>query len=392
MSLKKACAVFLAICILGLCPICASASAVIPLAPIVSAKATAVVDQYGMAVYSENADEKLPMASTTKIMTAFVALENADTSLLVKIPSEAVGIEGSSAYLLKNEILTLEDLLYALMLQSANDAATAIAIAIGGSVEGFVEMMNQKADDLGLESTHFTNPHGLDDDDHYSSASDLAKIMLFAMKNEKFATIVGSKHYHSKPQEGLERSFTNHNKLLWRDGGFVGGKTGYTQRTGRCLVSVTDVDGLSFIAVTLNDPNDWSDHEKLHTYARNLYLKRDIYRSGRSIASINVQNGYESNSDLTISEDLSLYVPIGSSIKTVIECRRFEFAPLYSNRSVGTLRVYCNDIEIASADIYPTADIDIAPQKKKSFIDYIKKGIECIKRLLEGIFGRADRA
>lgn len=390
MSLKSVCTVILAICTFVPCPSVSSASAVIPLEPTVSAKATAVIDRYGKTVFSENADEKLPMASTTKIMTALVALENANTSLLVKIPSEAVGVEGSSAYLVKNECLTLEDLLYALMLQSANDAAVAIAIAVGGSIDGFVEMMNQKADDLGLESTHFTNPHGLYDDDHYSSANDLARIMLRAMKNETFAAIVGSKHYHSKPQEGLERSFTNHNKLLWRSGGFVGGKTGYTQRTGRCLVSVTDIDGLSFIAVTLNDPNDWSDHERLHSYARNLYVKRDICGSGQTIASINVQSGRENHVDLTIKNDIALYVPIGSSLKTVIECRKFEFAPLYKDRSVGTLIVYCDDVEIASTDIYPATDIDAVEPEKMSIIDYIKKGIECIKRFLNGIFDRTS--
>lgn len=213
-------------------------------------------------IFCKNADEPMPMASTTKIMTALVAIKNSSEDELVAIDDSAIGIEGSSAYLRQGDVLTMEELLYALLLQSANDAAVAIACHIGGGIEGFASLMNEEAERLGLANTHFTNPHGLDDEDHYTTASELAIIAAEAMRNESFRKIV-STNKRLFATEDRTRIYINHNKLLRLYDGCIGVKTGFTKRCGRCLVGAAEKDGLTFISVTLNAPNDWNDHKKM---------------------------------------------------------------------------------------------------------------------------------
>lgn len=216
-------------------------------------------------LYSKNADERLPMASTTKIMTALVALEESNFSDIVHIDSSAIGTEGSSAYLRSGDVLTMEELIYALLLQSANDAAVAIACHISGSVPAFADLMNEKVASLNLSNTHFTNPHGLDDKDHYTTARDLAIIASAALKNESFKNIV-STYKKVFSSEGRSRTYINHNKLLNMYDGCVGVKTGFTKKSGRCLVGAAERDGLTFITVTLDAPEDWNDHSVLLDY------------------------------------------------------------------------------------------------------------------------------
>lgn len=213
-------------------------------------------------LYSKNSDVRMPMASTTKIMTALVALEECDPSEIVQIDERAVGIEGSSAYLKEGEELTMEELLYALLLQSANDAAVAIACHIGGDVPGFALMMNEKAEELGLENTHFTNPHGLDNEEHYTTAAELAKIAAEALKNESFRKIT-STYKKTFSTEERSRTYVNHNKLLRMYDGCIGVKTGFTKRSGRCLVGAAEKGGLTFVTVTLDAPSDWNDHRAM---------------------------------------------------------------------------------------------------------------------------------
>ncbi len=231
----------------------------------VSASSAVLIEaESGRVLYSKDADKRRPMASTTKIMTALVALENHDLDAPIKIPKEAVGIEGSSLYLTEGETLTLHELLYALMLRSANDAAVAIAIAVGGSVSDFAEMMNEKAEEMGLTHTHFDNPHGLDSEDHYTTARELALITAEALKNEVFREIV-STYKKSLPLGNVpdRRLVVNHNRLLRTYDGCIGVKTGFTKKDGRCLVSAAERDGITLVAVTLNAPNDWSDHKRM---------------------------------------------------------------------------------------------------------------------------------
>lgn len=228
--------------------------------------------QAGLVLAEQAADEKRPMASTTKIMTALVVLESCPLDAVVTVPPEAVGVEGSSMYLYAGETLTVETLLYGLLLSSANDAAAALAIFHSGSLPAFAGRMNEKAAALGLSGTHFVNPHGLDDPEHYTTARDLSTLAAAALENETFARMATTKT-HSAPQEntGVTRYFRNHNRLLRTYDGAVGVKTGFTKKSGRCLVSAAERDGLLLVAVTLNDPADWQDHTALYDAAFKTY-------------------------------------------------------------------------------------------------------------------------
>lgn len=211
----------------------------------------------GRVLYEKNAREERLIASTTKLMTALVAVEShPDLQETVAIKKEWLDVEGSSIYLKEGERLTLETLLYGLLLQSGNDAAVAIAGFCAGDVESFVAWMNQRAKDLGMSQTQFKNPNGLNQEGHYSTAFDMATLARACMKDPIVSKIVATRSIFL---EG--RSFTNHNKLLWQYSGCVGMKTGYTEMAGRILISSAIRDGQTLIAVTLSDPNDWEDHK-----------------------------------------------------------------------------------------------------------------------------------
>ena len=252
--------------LLTFCPLRVNAEE--PATPSVSAESAVLIEaQSGNVIYSKNTDQRLPMASTTKIITALTALSQAHPDTVITANADAVGVEGSSIYLVEGEALTLEQLLYALLLESANDAAVAIAIGVSGSVEAFAEQMNLLADVLGLQDTHFVNPHGLDHEDHYTTASELAKLTRYALQNELIREIVGTrKTTIPHPGEVGTRLLVNHNKLLRLYEDCIGVKTGFTKRSGRCLVSAAERDGVTLIAVTLNAPNDWNDHTAMLDY------------------------------------------------------------------------------------------------------------------------------
>ncbi|MDE5618403.1 MAG: D-alanyl-D-alanine carboxypeptidase [Clostridia bacterium] len=207
-----------------------------------------------------NEDVKLPMASTTKIVTAIVAINNADLDSVVTVTKESVGVEGSSIYLKEGEKMTLRDMLYGLMLRSGNDSATAIALHVGKNMDNFVSMMNDYASGLGLQNTHFANPHGLHDDNHYTSAYDLAVMTAKAYESEEFKAIVSCKKYDVKASENCEaRTFYNKNKILSLYQGGNGVKTGFTKKAGRCLVSAAERDGMQLICVALNRGDMWGE-------------------------------------------------------------------------------------------------------------------------------------
>lgn len=231
-----------------------------------SSSATIVIEQSSKKVLSSNNSRvRLAMASTTKIMTALVVLDNiVDVDVQLAIPEQAVGVEGSSVYLRRNEIWSVRDLLYALMLRSGNDASVALAIAVGGSVQGFVDMMNAKVQELGLKDTHFTNPHGLHDDEHYTTAYDLAIITAKAMQNPLFKTIVSAKSYVVEGNYTHDKYyFGNKNKMLLLMDGADGVKTGYTKNSGRCLVSSATREGKQLICVVLNVHDMWNVSKNL---------------------------------------------------------------------------------------------------------------------------------
>ncbi len=236
--------------------------------PQVSAKSAVLMDGEGKLLYEKNANDRAYPASTTKIMTALVTLEKLDelgldTKSEIIVPEEAVGIEGSSIYLKKEERISIEELLYGLMLQSGNDSATALAICMGGSLSDFVALMNERAASLDCTGTHFTNPSGLYDENHYTTALDLAKIAKAAMEREDFRKIVATKDWQS---EDTDRSFHNKNKTVFQYEGATGVKIGFTKASGRTLVASAERKGRQLIAVVLNDGNWFEDAYALMDY------------------------------------------------------------------------------------------------------------------------------
>ena len=231
-----------------------------------NAKAAVLIDaKSGAVLYEKNADTRLPMASTTKIMTALCVIEKAKPEDVVTVSRNAANTEGSSIYLAEGEQITVKDLLYGLMLESGNDAATALAEGVFGSVEECCRYMNKRAHEMGLVNTSFSNPHGLDDENHYTTAYELALVAKIAMNNEVFREIVMTKSYVASGKN--DRYFSNHNRLLRSYPKAVGVKTGYTSKSGRCLVSAASDANEEYIAVTLNDSLDWNDHKEMHTFA-----------------------------------------------------------------------------------------------------------------------------
>jgi D-alanyl-D-alanine carboxypeptidase (penicillin-binding protein 5/6) len=242
----------------------------------VSAQSAILMEQHsGRVLFEKDAHTKRRIASITKIMTAILAIESGKMNETVTVSSRAVRAEGSSLYLKEGEKIKLRDLVYGLMLRSGNDAAVAIAEHVGGSVEGFVFLMNQKATEIGMRDTHFANPHGLDDaENHYSTAYDMALLMRYAMQNKEFRKVAGTKVYRApNPDEKWDRVWRNKNKLLTNLYEYcTGGKTGYTKRAKRTLVTTAAKDGLELIAVTLNAPDDWNDHIAMYEYGFSHYV------------------------------------------------------------------------------------------------------------------------
>ncbi|MBE6707715.1 MAG: D-alanyl-D-alanine carboxypeptidase [Ruminococcaceae bacterium] len=332
-------------------------------APIgVSAKSAVLVEgDSGHIVWSKNSGEKLPMASTTKIMTALVAIENySDLDAMVKINGKACGVEGSSVYLKAGEELTMRQLLQALLLESANDAACAIAIEVAGSVEKFAVLMNETAKRLEMNSSHFTNPHGLDHEEHYTTAEDMAKLTVAALKNKDFAEIV-STYKTTIPLNGDEgtRLLLNHNKLLKYYDGAVGVKTGFTKRSGRCLVSAAVRDGVTMIAVTLSAPDDWNDHRAMLDFGFSAYRHIDAASPGSVSHSIPVSRGSIPSVTVKNRDSFGLSMPNDSpEIRCVIEAPRFIIAPVKKDDVLGYACYYLGNEEVARLPLYAECGCD----------------------------------
>ncbi|MEC5422353.1 D-alanyl-D-alanine carboxypeptidase family protein [Virgibacillus sp. C22-A2] len=263
--------------------------------PGVSGNNAVLIEQStGRVLFEKKAHEKESIASITKIMTGIIAVESGKMSEKAKVSRKAIYTEGSSIYLEQGEKITIEDLVYGLMLRSGNDAAVAIGEHLGGSEEGFVYLMNEKAKWLGMTNTNFENPHGLDSDNHYSTAYDMALLMRYAMKNEEFRSITGATAYKS---DNRTYSWQNKNKLLTQFYEYcTGGKTGYTRKTGRTLVTTATKDGMDLIAVTLNASDDWRDHISMFEWGFKNYTMESIIEKGdknfRLIGLDEVTTGY----------------------------------------------------------------------------------------------------
>ena len=318
-------------------------------------------------LYSKSADTKMPMASTTKIMTALVALDGTSLQDTVIIDERAVGVEGSSAYLKAGEVLTIEELLYALLLQSANDAAVAIACHVAGDVDAFALLMNDKAKDLGLSCTNFTNPHGLDDKEHYTTARELAIITAEAMKNESFRKIT-STYKKTFSTEDRTRTYVNHNKMLLNYEGCIGVKTGYTQRSGRCLVVAAERNGLEFISVTLDAPNDWSDHTKLLDYGYDTLERIDLAKVDEYCYNVPIINGDKESILVTNDKDISIIVEKGDhSLNKHIKLIRYAVAPISEGDVLGEIIFTIDGKEVDRCNLI--ARENAGSNEKKSLLD-----------------------
>ena len=323
----------------------------------------------GRILYEKNADSRSLIASTTKIMTALVVCEQCNVLDRMRIPKEAVGIEGSSMYLQEGEVLTIQELLYGLMLHSGNDAAVALAIYCGGTVEGFAEMMNDKARQIGLQNSHFENPNGLDAPGHYSTARDLAMLAAYAMQNPIFCKTVSTKNIAIG-----QRYLHNHNKLLWQVEGADGVKTGYTRAAGRILVSSALRDGRRLVAVTINAPDDWHDHAMLLEQGFSGFAHRNILQEGQIIGSLEIAGGDCGHVQLLAAEDFDYALAPDEKVSLLIPGTGFVYAPVTAGADAGFVHVCVDGKSVGKVPLIYGATIEKTQDTEKSIWDRLIGG------------------
>ena len=328
----------------------------------VSAEKAIMVDGIsGRVLYEKNPDQRSLIASTTKIMTALIICEQCNVLDRMRIPEEAVGIEGSSMYLREGEILTIQELLYGLMLSSGNDAAVALAIYCGGTVEGFVELMNDKARNLGLTGTHFENPNGLDSPGHYSTARDLAKLAVYAMENPVFSRTVSAKTITTG-----QRYLRNHNKLLWQIEGAEGVKTGYTKAAGRSLVSSTTRDGRRIIVVTLNAPDDWQDHATLLEQGFARYNVQRIVTKDDLAGVLEVAGGQGGKVEIRAAEHFVYAIAADENPVLMLPGPGFVYAPVPEGGEAGYAYVLIEGNAVGKIPVVYGQTVEMNMTEKKS--------------------------
>ena len=312
-------------------------------APAVSAASAVLLDaESGRILYARNENEERAIASITKLMTALVAAEYLDDlSQTITVRKEWTGIEGTSLYLKAGEEISLETLLYGLLLHSGNDAAVALAAHCAGDVETFVGWMNQRARDLGMTGTHFSDPSGLGDEDHYSTALDMARLGAACLKNPVVAKIVATK---SIVLEG--RSFTNHNKLLWQYEGCTGMKTGYTRQAGRTLVSSAERDGQKLVCVTLSDGNDWADHKALLDYGFETYPRQVLAEEGGTLRRMTVEESLLRQVPVVARDTVAYPLKEGEQVTAKIQLPKTARAPVTQGEIAGTVTFYKGERQV----------------------------------------------
>ena len=309
----------------------------------------------GTVIFEKNAHERLAMASTTKIMTALLTLEEAERAgdPVIDITEEMVRVEGSSMGLQAGNRLTLTNLTSGMLLASGNDAANAAALYLGESQEGFAKLMNARAREIGMEETNFVTPSGLDDDEHYSTAYDMALLGREAMMNDEFARIAGSSALQVEFIEPEQRvSYTNHNKLLRIYDGCIGIKTGFTKKAGRTLVSAARREGTTLIAVTLNAPDDWDDHTAMFDYG--FETVKTVQLGGEALPeTLPVAGSDKQGVTLRMGQRLSMTLPIeqAQGVESRVLLPRFLYAPVLAGERVGRVQYLMGGEEIYSVPI-----------------------------------------
>lgn len=333
-------------------------------------------------LFEKSAYENRPMASTTKIMSSIIAIESGRLDEEITVTQEMTSVEGTSMGLLPNDRVSVSELVYGMLLSSGNDAANATAITIAGSTDAFVSMMNDKAKQIGMFSTHFATPSGLDADDHYSTAYDMALLGSYAIENEQFLEICSSSSavvdYGNPP---YKRRLTNHNKLLKIYDGAIGIKTGFTKKSGRCLVSAAERDGVTLICVTLNDADDWNDHKKLLDYGFGIVKRYDNYQRDFLISIVG-------GKDASANAQLQSVPKIGTlngQITQKVYIEHFLYAPVKKNDVVGYSQFYYQNGALAdTVPIIIKSDIGQNEYEEKAKVSFIYRILRKIKGEKDG--------
>lgn len=340
-----------------------------------SAKAMCVMEaSSGRVLESKNELAKLPMASTTKIMTAITAIEHCQNlDEIFEISPKAVGISGTSLYLRKGEKMSTRDLLYGLMLISGNDAATAIAEHVGGKEKTFVQLMNKTAAKIGAKNSHFDNPHGLDSKTHYTTAYDLALITSYALQNDTFKDIVSTTNTKITNTDGKVRYLRNKNKLLTKLEGCCGVKTGFTNDAGRCLVAACEKDGMTLVSVVLNCGPMFEESKTLLEEACGQYKLYDLVKECNIPSAISVKGGRKQGVEIAVKEELiyPLTEEERKSLRCEIELQNEIDAPVDRGMVVGEVKIFINNDLHFSQKIYTMENVrrDSIWQKVKDFVD-----------------------
>lgn len=357
----------LLIFLLLFCP-CANASEAFT----VAAKGAVLIDaDSGRVLFAQNENEMFPMASTTKVMTALIALEHSALDETVTAGKNASGVEGTSLYLSVGEELSMEHMLYGLMLRSGNDASVAIAEHVAGSVSDFADLMNARAVELNADAT-FVNPHGLDANGHKTSALGLALIMREAMKNPDFRTFTGTSR-KVIPWVGNEysRVLENKNKLLTTYEGATGGKTGYTSKAGRCLVFSAERDGMSLIGVVLNCPTWFDTATVLLDYGFENFRTEKAMVAGQSAQAVKIKGGQQANVEVVADRALSAAVAVGSRTETIINLPKTIEAPVRAGQILGKAQIKSDGIVIAECNLVAATTVE-----KRDFIQSLRRLIQ----------------
>ncbi len=329
----------------------------------ISAQTAALVDvESGRVLYTKNERQQMKIASLTKIMTAIVAIENADLNSIVKTSNKASGVEGSSIYLKVDEKMKLHDMLYGLMLRSGNDAATAIAEHVSGSMEDFVVKMNEKAVEIGMTNTKFTNPHGLDwGEGNYSTAADMGTLLAYCLRNPVFKEIVSTK-VKKVPWDGEEydRIFYNKNKMLNLYPGGDGVKTGYTVRAGRCLASSASRDNWQLATIVLNAPDWWRDSSNLLDYGFTTYKREPVLQINKPLQKVSVKKGKEDNIHVVATKEIFYPVTEEEKDQFSYEWKIPESvkAPIKKDQQIGNVVVSFQEEIIAIIPLYSDREVE----------------------------------
>lgn len=325
-------------------------------------------------LFEKNSREVRSMASTTKLMTSLIAVENCTPNLKTRITQKMVNVEGTSSGLSENDVVTLSDLVYCMMLESGNDAANAAALTLANSFEAFAVLMNKRAEEIGMKDTSFVTPSGLDAEMHYTTAFDMALLASECMKNRELLNIASEEKY-TVFFDDSEKNVTlyNHNKLLQTYDGCVGLKTGFTKKSGRCLVSAAERDGVMLVAVTLNAPDDWSDHKKMLDYGFEQ-IKNKKADTSFQMYSVPVTGGVEQSVGVE-SDDVTLHVTDETvNIERIVYLNKFLYSPVEKGEIIGYAEYVQGEKVIGRT--FLRADRTIEKKTKEKFSDRLKSLVD----------------